>query len=122
MNLKNPFSPTVSVTSQPLGGGNLTTTNIPTTTFTPTTTTSTLGQDYGQLLGQWQAYQQAAQANYPTSPPTSYATKLPSRDHVQKRIAETEKLLDLLKEVDRILEVHPDLERLIGTLGRLGEL
>lgn len=84
-------------------------------------TTNTLGQDYGHLLNQYQQLQQAASSILvPKTPPTP--AKLPSKEHIKQRLAETQALLDLLKEVDRILNLHPDLERLIGTLARFGQL
>ena len=89
-------------------------------TGVPTTLNTTLGHDYGQLLNQYQQLQQA----YPgmSQPQAQLKQPLPSREHIKKRLAETQQLLDLLKEVDRILQLHPDLERLIGTLARLGQL
>lgn len=80
-----------------------------------------IADKYNAMLAQMQAYeaqkqpQGLTQGVMPFSPP-------PSRESVLKRIAETEALLKLLREVDSLLAAHPDLERLIGTLRKLGSL
>lgn len=48
--------------------------------------------------------------------------RFPSREMVKQRIVETEALLSSLREVDALLDKHPDLERLITSLKKLGSL
>lgn len=74
---------------------------------------SSVGQQLGALLNQMpKAVYQGA----------SVASTLPTPEGIRKRIAETKQLLVLLEDVHALLVQHPDLERLIGTLAKLGSL
>lgn len=48
--------------------------------------------------------------------------RFPTAEQILKRIDETRELLDLLQEVHALLEAHPQLERLVGALGKLQQL
>jgi len=76
-----------------------------------------MGQDYANILRQMQAAEIGQGQLNPYKVPT-----LPTPESLKKRIDETRRLLMLLEDAHRILLQHPDLERLIGTLHKLGSL
>ena len=87
-----------------------------------------MGDQYEQeIYKQDRAYQQQAMVEQlggllNNMPAGRRAPSFPSVESIRSRIAETEKLLVSLREVDALLNAHPDLERLIGTLKKLGSL
>lgn len=70
----------------------------------------------GPLYNNIGALQEWALAN------STAVKRFPTAEEIQQRIVETRELLDHLQEVHALLEAHPQLERLVGALGKLQQL